>query len=272
MENTFTIKLHNTALFGQYWKPQIAKAVIVLVHGMGEHSGRYKESVIPFLLKGNYAVVAYDLFGHGKTKGKRGNCSGYNALLDSLELAIDKAQTLFNNLPVFIYGHSLGGNIVINYALKRQPKIKAIIATSPFLRLAFKLPKWKVALGKLLFHVFPSITLPSEIDVEAISTIPSQVQQYIQDPLVHDKISPNYLFPVIEAGEYAITNAYKLNVPIFITHGTADRIIDFKGSVAFCKHSKVSDLKLYQDCFHELHHDICAQEMIKAIVNWLDKQ
>lgn len=270
MENTFTLKLHNTELFGQYWKPQVAKAVVVLVHGMGEHSGRYVESVVPYLLKNNYAVIAYDQFGHGKSKGKRGHCPSYNALLESLELVINKGKQLFIDLPVFLYGHSLGGNIVINYALRKQPSIRGVIATSPFLKLAFNPPKWKVALGKFMLFVYPSITMPSEIEVAAISSIPSEVERYIKDPLVHDKISPRYLFPVMEAGEYAISNAQKLKVSTLITHGTGDRIIDFKGSEVFCEHSKLAELIVYENGFHELHHDIFAEELSHAIIKWLD--
>ncbi|WP_055437000.1 alpha/beta hydrolase [Lacinutrix algicola] len=270
MENTFSLKSHNAQLFGQYWKPQIVKAIVVLVHGMGEHSGRYAESVVPYLLKENYAVVAYDQFGHGKTKGKRGNCPSYSALLESLESVIEKAESLFKDLPVYLYGHSLGGNIVLNYALRKQPNIKGVIATSPFLKLAFTPPKWKVNLGRFLFRVLPSITLLSEIEVEAISSIPNEVERYCEDPLVHDKISPMFLFPVIDAGEYALANASKLRIPTFITHGTGDRIIDYKGSIDFSKQSKFATLKLYNNCYHELHHDVCAQEMMQTITKWLN--
>ena len=270
MENTFTFELYNTRFFGQYWKPQVVKAVVVLVHGMGEHSGRYAESVVPYLLKKNYAVVAYDQFGHGKTKGKRGNCPSYNALLESLECVINKAEKLCPDLPVFLYGHSLGGNIVINYALKKESNIKGVVATSPFLKLAFTPPKWKVNFGRFMLKILPSITLPSEIEEAAISSIPSEIARYKEDPLVHDKISPMYLFPVIDASEYALKNASHLKTPTFITHGTGDRIIDYKGSVAFSQQSKVATLKLYNDCYHELHHDICAQEMMQTITKWLD--
>ena len=272
MENTFTFELYNTQLFGQYWKPQVVKAVVVLVHGMGEHSGRYAESVVPYLLKENYAVVAYDQFGHGKTKGKRGNCPSYNALLESLEIVINKAEFLFKDLPVFLYGHSLGGNIVINYALKKESNIKGVMATSPFLKLAFTPPKWKVNLGKFMLTILPSITLPSDIEEAAISSIASEVVRYQEDELVHDKISPMYLFPVMEAGEYALANASNLKIPTFITHGTGDRIIDYKGSVEFCKQSKIAELKLYNHCYHELHHDVCANEMMQTLTKWLNEK
>ncbi|WAC03959.1 alpha/beta hydrolase [Lacinutrix neustonica] len=159
----------------------------------------------------------------------------------------------------------------MNYALRKQPDIKAIVATSPFLRLAFQPPKWKVTLGKLMLKLAPSVTLPSAIEESAISSIPAEVKRYHEDPLIHGKISPMYLFPVIDAGEYAIANAYKLKIPILVTHGTGDRIIDYKGSVDFTNQAHGAELKLYDNGYHELHHDVCAEEMLLTIVKWLDK-
>jgi len=271
MENTFTFNLYDTEFFGQYWEPQVVDAVIVLVHGMGEHSSRFEESVIPHLNKNNFAVVSFDQFGHGKTIGKRGHCPSYEALLESIDSAIEKANILFPEKPIYLYGHSLGGNLVINYALKRNHNIKGVIATSPFLRLAFNPPKWKVAFGKLLLNIWPSLTMPSELEVDAISRDKNEVKKYLDDSLVHDKVSPMYVFPVIDAGEWAIENANKLEVPMLIIHGTGDRITDYKGSQAFCENTKNASLKLFEDGYHELHHDLCKEEFIETILNWLDK-
>lgn len=271
MKQTFNINVQDTELFGQYWAPETAKGVVVLVHGMGEHSGRYEDSVVPHLLKNNYAIVAYDQFGHGQSHGKRGHCPSYEALLESLEYVIKRAKLLFSNVPVFLYGHSLGGNIVINYTIRKQPDVKGVVATSPFLRLAFQPPKWKVALGKLMLKIAPSITMPSEIEEAAISSIPNEVKRYQEDPLNHGKISPMFLFPVINAGEYAIANAHKLKIPMLVTHGTGDRIIDYQGSVAFTNQAHGAELKLYNNGYHELHHDVYAEEMLLTIVKWLDK-
>jgi len=271
MKNTFTFTLHNKKLHGQYWQPKLIKSVIVLVHGMGEHKGRFENSVIKHLINVGYAVVAFDLYGHGKSEGKRGHCPSYNALLDAVEKAIQKAETLFPDKAISLYGHSLGGNIVINYALKRENKLKSIIASSPFLRLAFQPPKWKVSLGKMMLNIFPSITLPSEIDATAISRENNEVKRYTEDKLIHGKISPMYLFPVVEAGQWAINNAQKLDKPILVLHGTGDKIIDHNGSISFCKNTKNAQLELFENGYHELHHDSCKEEFIESIIKWLDK-
>jgi alpha-beta hydrolase superfamily lysophospholipase len=271
MQNTFKFNLYNTKLFGQYWKPESVKAVIVLVHGMGEHSSRYEVSVVPHLVKNGFAVVAFDLFGHGKTKGKRGHCPSYEALLEAIDYTINKAEVLFPDKAIYLYGHSLGGNLVINYTLTKNRVLKGVIATSPFLRLAFNPPKWKVAFGKLLLKVLPSLTMPSEIEVEAISRDETEVKKYCDDALVHDKVSPMYIFPVIAAGEWAIQNANKLQTQMLILHGTGDRIIDYKGSEEFCKNTNNAELTLFENGYHELHHDLCKEEFMQTILKWLDK-
>lgn len=270
MKTAFTFNVSETDLYAQYWQPEEVKSVIVLVHGMGEHSGRYEESVVKYLVENCYAVIAFDLFGHGKSKGKRGHCPSYNALLEAIDQIIKKSEVLFINKPIILYGHSLGGNLVLNYAIRNKNNLKAVIATSPFLRLAFQPPKWKTILGKLMLKIMPSITLQSEIETKAISNIESEVLRYETDELVHDLISPMYLFPVIEAGEYAIAQAKKIKIPTILFHGKADRIIDYKGSVDFNKNSEHCKLHLFKNGYHELHHDIYKEVMLESIVKWLD--
>lgn len=267
--DTFNINSQNTNLFGQYWRPEHTKAVIILIHGMGEHSSRYTDSVVPELLENGYAVLAYDNFGHGRSEGKSGHCPSYEALMNAMEQAIKKATALFPNLPKYLYGHSMGGNLVMNYVLRKQHDIKGVVATSPFLRLAFQPPKWKMALGKAMLNIWPSITLPSGLEVEAISRVASEVKRYEEDPLVHDKVSPMFTFPIIEAGEWAIEHADALNIPLLLLHGTGDRIIDYKGSVEFDDRSDMAELKLFRDGYHELHHDLCKKEFMQSVLDWL---
>lgn len=267
---TYNFNQNNTTIFGQIWQPKNVKAIIILVHGMGEHSSRYKNSLIPCLIENDYAIVAFDQFGHGLSKGKRGHCPNYESLLNLISFAIKKGKELFPNLPVFLYGHSLGGNLVINYSLKRNHHLKGIIATSPFLRLAFQPPKWKMIIGKLLLKILPSLTMSSELDVKAISRDLKEVKQYEEDPLVHDKVSPMYSFPIIKNGEWAIKNAYKLETTMLVLHGTGDQIIDYKASEEFCKNTKNASLKLFKDAYHELHHDLCSEAFFKTIIDWLD--
>lgn len=271
MKHCFTFDYCKTKFYGSFWEAQTNQAVVVLVHGMGEHLGRYKNSVIPVLIENGYHVVAFDHFGHGKTEGKRGHNPGFEYVLESVSKVIKKANTLFPNLPIFLYGHSMGGNTVINYALKRQvDDICGIIVTSPMLQLSMKAPKWKIKLGKIIQKIRPSLTLSSGLNPHHISRIPKEVEYYENDPLCHDKISPNYSITFIETGKWAIQNASTLKKPMLLLHGTGDLICDFKGSVAFAKNNKNVTLKLYENAYHELHHDKCKKEMLNDVISWLN--
>ena len=267
----FNFDYHKTTFFGQYWQPETVKAIVVIIHGMGEHSGRYQH-VAKKLTDNNFGVIAFDHFGHGKTTGKRGHNPGFDTVLESISKLTTKAKKVFGDKPIFLYGHSMGGNAVINYTLRRENNLIGIIATSPMLKLAFNPPAWKLSLGKIMQKIAPSITLGNELNANDISRDKIEVQKYIDDPLVHDKISPNFSLLFIDAGEWAIENASTLKTPMLLLHGTGDKIIDYKGTEAFANNSSKADLKLYKNGYHELQHDLCKDEMLEDIVNWLNNQ
>ena len=267
----FTFNFHKTIFFGQSWQPENTKAVVVLVHGMGEHSGRYKH-VAKELVKNDFGVIAFDHFGHGKTTGKRGHNPNYKAVLESISKLIEKAKEVFGNKPMFLYGHSMGGNAVINYTLRKNNSLVGVIATSPMLKLAFQPPAWKLSLGKIMQKIAPSITLPSELDASGISRIKEEVDAYSNDPLVHDKISPNFSISFFAAADWAIENASKLKTPMYLLHGTADKIIDYKGTQNFANKANMATLKLYEDGYHELQNDECKEELLKDVVDWLNSK
>lgn len=265
----YTFEAFNTNIHCSYASPNQSKGVVVLVHGFGEHSGRYVENVVPMLLDAGLTVVLYDNIGHGKSGGKRGHCPSYEALLDILDEVITKSKSIFPELPLFLYGHSMGGNLVLNYTMRRKNSIVGTVATSPYLRLAFQPPKWKMLIGKAMLKILPSITLPAGLDPKGISRIPEEVEKYTSDPLVHDKVSPMFSFPIMEAGEWAITNASKLTIDTLLLHGTDDPIIDYKGTEAFHQNSDKTILNLFEGGYHELHNDLCGDEMLEAISIWL---
>ncbi len=262
----------NIKIHAGYVEPNEAKGVVVLVHGFGEYSGRYLENVIPMLLNAEFAVVFYDNFGHGKSGGKQGHCPSYNALLQLLDELLNKASSLFPTAPQFLYGHSMGGNLVLNYALRNTHHLRGVIASSPYLRLGFKPPKWKMVLGRTMLNIWPSLTLPVGLDPNGISRIPEEVKNYRSDPLIHDLVSPMFSFPVMDAGKWAIANASSLGVETLLIHGTGDPIIDFMGTREFHENSTTTTLKLFEGGYHELHRDICKAEVLLSIQNWLKEQ
>jgi alpha-beta hydrolase superfamily lysophospholipase len=189
-----------------------------------------------------------------------------------LKEVIERAESVYPEVPLFLYGHSMGANLVLNYALRNQLKIAGIVATSPYLGLAFRPPKWKMVLGKLMLKTLPMVTLPSGLDPKGISRIPEEVEKYRNDPLIHDKVSPMFSFPVIEAGEWAIANATILLTDTLLVHGTGDPIIDFRATEEFHRNSNKTEIKLFDGGFHELHYDVCQQELIEVISEWLKQR
>jgi acylglycerol lipase len=258
-------------IYAQQWYVENPKAVVSIVHGMGEHSGRY-DHVAKFLNANGFSVIAFDQRGHGKSGGKRGHAPSYELLMDDISIFLEQTGALFPNVPVFLYGHSMGGNLVLNYALKNTPDVKGIIASSPWLKLAFEPPAAKITLAKLVNGIYPSLTQSSNLDVSAISKDLAEVNKYKTDPLVHDKISSNMFLSIHNSGLWAIENAPQLKAPLLLFHGTADRITCAKASEEFVKNTpgETTTFKLLENYFHEAHNDLNKQEVLEMIKNWLD--
>ncbi len=146
-------------LYAQAWQPEGSpKAVLCLVHGLGEHSGRYVH-VAKYLSERGLALLAFDLRGHGKSQGQRGHAPTYEAFLDDIAQLLDEASARFPTCPRFLYGHSLGGNLVLNAILRRRPPLNGAIVTGPLLCPAFDPPGWKLLLGKLMSAAWPTLSM-----------------------------------------------------------------------------------------------------------------
>ena len=166
----------------------------------------------------------------------------------------------------------MGGNAVINYVLRKKNSLKGVIATSPFLKLAFQPPAWKLFMGKILQKIAPSVTMPNELNASELSRIQDEVDAYVNDPLIHDKISATFSLGFIDSGKWAIENANKLETRMYLLHGTHDKIIDYKGTQEFASNTKKATLKLYEGGYHELQNDLCKEEMLEDVLNWLNSQ
>ena len=258
-------------LFGQSWIPQKeVKAVINFVHGIGEHSDRYQEWM-PFFTKADFAVFAIEYRGHGRSFGKRGYIKNYNDILNDIDVLLEKSKEKYNDLPHFIYGHSLGGNLVSNYILRRETNLKAAIITSPWLWLSKEPSAVLMTISKLLYKIAPGLTISSGLKTSDISQVKKVVEDYKKDSLVHGKISLEMFFSAYNNGKWAVENANQLTIPVLLLHGTADHICSHKGSEAFRNNNvaKVS-LKLWENMYHELHNESIREEHATYIIDWIN--
>ena len=258
-------------LFGQYWTPDNdIKGVICLVHGMGEHIGRFHDFA-EFMAQAGYATIGFDHRGHGKSEGKRGHTPSYELLLDGVAGLLNKADEVFPGKQQVLYGHSMGGNVVANYVLKRKPVIAGVVMSSPWLKLAFDPPAIQLKLGKLVNSIFPGFTQSTKLDVDAISRVPEEVKKYQNDPLVHDKISTTFFLSVHDQGLWALEHASEFPLPLLIFHGSADKLTSAPASQEFAgKIKKNVTLKIFEGAYHETHNDTTRLEVYTLVKNWLD--
>ncbi len=268
----FEIQVAGIPLHGYLYPLPDPKAVVLIVHGMGEYGRRYERFVIPRLLDNGFSVIAYDQFGHGSNPGKKGHHPGQEYLLESIDKCLEKAKQSFGELPVILYGHSMGGNVSLSYVLERPGSIAGAVISSPFLRLSFDPPAWKLTLGRMLGKIFPSLTLANEIDAHAISRIPNEVEAYLEDPLIHDRVSPAYSIALMEKGENIIKRAHEINVPLLLLHGSGDQLTDPGASRELA--DRAGDNVEYHEVkggYHELHHDLQRQEVMNHILSWTNE-
>ncbi len=260
-------------LYAQGWQPETEpKGVVCLVHGLGEHSGRY-EHLAAFLNQAGYALLAFDLRGHGKSEGQRGYAPSYEALLDDIARLLDEAANRYPDLPRFLYGHSLGGNLVINYALRRRPQLAGVIATGPFFRAAFEPPAWKLTLARIMYNLWPTLSLSNELDRQALSRDPEVVRDYDEDPLVHDRLTPRLTMDMFQAGLWALEHASELSLPLLLMHGSADRLCSVQASREFA--ARAGDrctLKIWDGFYHEIHNEPEQEQVFEYLLEWLNSR
>ena len=260
----------NLTVYAHGWNPEgKMKAVVCLVHGIGDHSGRYAH-VGEFLNQAGYALFAFDHRGHGKTEGKRGHIPCCDTVMHDIVDHLKQADEHYPNMPVYLYGQSMGGNLVLNYALRYQPRLTGIISTAPMLRLAFKPSKPKEILAKCLIRLWPTLSMPNGLDTADLSRDPAVVNAYDNDTLTHDRVTPCFL-RLIEAGEWALENASQFPLPLLIMHGGEDRITSAEISRDFAERAgELCTLRIWDGLYHEIHNEPEKQEVLQKMVDWLD--
>ena len=260
-------------MYAKGWAPEKEpKAVICLIHGLGEHIGRYEHVGAAFAEAG-YALLGFDHRGHGRSSGPRGHTPSYDALMDDMASFIQQARERYPGKPCFLYGHSMGGNLVMNYSLRRKPDLAGVIATDPLLKLAFAPPAIKVALGRFMNNIAPGFTQASGLETKALSRDPKVIDAYINDPLVHDKISARLFLGLLDGGQYAFDHASEFPLPMLLMHGTADRLTSAEASRQFgAAAPKFVTTELWEGWFHEIHNELEKEKVLAKMIAWLDAQ
>jgi len=270
-ETQVTVKSKDgLVLVGREWKPMgEARGVVCLVHGIGEHVGRYPHVAAAFNQAG-YAMIGVDQRGHGRSEGPRGHTPSYDAFLDDIDVQLAEAAGRHPGKPLFLYGHSLGGNFVLFYSLRRRPRLAGVIASAPSLRLAFKPPAWKTTMGRLMYNLIPAFSMPSGLETAALSHDPSVVDAYIHDPLVHNRVSARLGIGMIDIGEWILAHASEFSLPLLVFIGSEDRLTSVDASREFA--SKVPGnctFKIWDGLYHETHNEPQKAEVLDYMIQWI---
>jgi len=261
-----------TSLFFQGWQTELEqRGVICLIHGLGEHSGRY--AYLAGQLNGaGYTLLTYDLRGHGKSEGQKGHVSSFEDYLKDTDTLLKEAQDRYPGAALFIYGHSLGALIVIDFVLHRKPKLNGVIVTGLSNKTALQEQKLKVALAKMLGAIMPTVSLSSGLIPSTISRDAEVVRQYVNDPLVHNQVSLGWGKSTLEAIAWTEQHASEWTLPVLFMHGEKDQLGYAEGSKEFASKIKGDcTLKIWPGLFHEVHNEPEKDEVFAFLRNWLDE-
>jgi len=240
---------------------------ITFVHGFGEHIGRY-EHVFPVYSAAGFIINAFDHRGHGKSEGPRAHTPAIENSLNDISLIVAKADP---TLPHFIYGHSMGGAFSLLYLERLPHQFTGAIITDPLIKLHFTVPALKVAVGRLVSKIAPQHAMYNELRPEALSRDQEIGKKYVEDPLVLRNITTRMGSVLLDMGDWIITDAPKITVPILMVHGTADTVtsIDATKQVYGLVSSSDKTLKLFEGWYHEPHNEIGKEELFALVTDWL---
>jgi acylglycerol lipase len=259
-------------IFAQSWEPTILqpKAVVCLVHGLGEHTSRYAHVAEAFCRQG-FVLFGADLRGHGRSCGARGHISSIEDFMQDIDELLTQARVRYPGLPIILYGHSLGGTQVLYYGLTHKPDVKGVIATSSGLHTALDQQYLKLMVIKILGSLMPNTSISSNLDAKSISRDEKVVQAYINDPLVHDKVTLGFGKIMDGIASWTLTHASEFPLPLLLLHGRADKITFPTSSIEFAAPIKGKcTLVLWDDAYHELHNEPEKNEVFKTMTLWMD--
>ena len=268
-ESTFE-GFSGTQLYYQKWEPEEkSKAILIIIHGIGEHSGRYM-NIVNYFTPLDITIYSFDNRGHGRSPGKRGHILNWEEFREDVKCFIEMIQEFDGHLPVFLMGHSLGGLIVLNYALHYPQGIKAIIASGPVL-VPPSISHFLLFLSRALSKILPSFSVDTKLNVHAISRDPEVVRAYQEDPLVHSKASARLGTEFTRTMNWTFQHAEEFSLPLMIVHGGSDQLVPVTGSYEFYKRmtSEDREIHIYEGGFHEPHNDIDRIKVLKDIEKWI---
>lgn len=241
---------------------------MVLVHGLGEHSSRYGH-VAGALVGRGLAVAGWDLRGHGRSSGTRGDVATGEVLVDDLAAVCARARE--DGVPLFIFAHSLGGQVALRLLERDAAVCRGAVIASPWLRLAFNPPWWKLLLARLAMGVWPGFVQTREMRADRLSRDAGHMASFPDANLVHQRISARMYFALRAGGERIFAEAGAVRTPLLLLHGDDDAVTSHHATCDFFERAGSADktLRIYPGARHETHNEIERAEVLREIGDWM---
>ena len=270
-EGTFK-GIRNASIYYQCWLPEgESTAVLLIVHGLAEHSGRYMNVVNHFVPLG-YAVYGVDHVGHGKSSGTRVYVERFEDYTDTLKIYFDMVRHWQPEKPVFLVGHSMGGLIGAVYLLDHQAELTGAVLSGPAVKVHDTVSPAFIFVGKLISVLMPKLGLIG-LEAEGVSRDPAVVQAYVNDPLVcRGKVTARLSAEFVKAIRRVAAEATKITLPILILQGSADRLVDPKGAQMLydAVNSVDKTIKIYDGLYHEVYNEPEHGQVLGDVKAWLE--
>ena len=254
------------------WPHPGAGITFAVVHGLGEHAGRYERFAKAMAMHG-MGTFAVDLRGHGKSPGQRGHVDSWSQWTDDVSAFVEHVESVAGG-EVLPLGHSFGGAAMLSTVLAgKLPRSRRFIVSSAALKVKVEVPAWKIKLGTATSRLIPKLALDNEVDPKLLSRLPEVVEAYRSDPLVHSKISSRLYTEWLAATRHILDHAGEIKIPFLILAGTDDGLIDPAGSQELHERApSMSELRLLDGRYHEPFNDRDNEEVFTLITNWLAKR
>ena len=263
-------------IFYRQYQAESERARMVIVHGLGEHSGRYGNVIERVLPKG-ISIWVPDHRGHGQSGGQRGHVLNFVQYLTDLQGMLNMAKNdAPAEMPCFLLGHSMGGLIALYFAQRYPGLIDAVVASSPCLGMVIDIPAVKKVMGSVMSYVWPGLSMGNELDAAKISRDPKVVSAYEKDPLVHDRVSARFFTELLSAMESVNQQAADLKVPVLMQVAGDDHLVNAGSSKQFFSSLTVEDrtLLVYDDLYHEIYNapEEDKRKVLDDLVDWLEER
>ena len=264
--------LENTKLYVKLRVPDGRMvALVVMVHGIGEHGGCYDEWAEKFVAQ-SIGFLTFDLRGHGLSPGIRGHAS-INILKNDLRKVINEVRKKYTGIPIILFGHSMGGQVVLSHAFDETVMVDGVVASSPMLKLVNP-PSKLVYLARWASKITPWITLKTGIKAEQLSHTDAEKRKSTKkDPLLQKRISIKLFSDMYANGDMIVrSDNLSSDIPILLMHGSDDKIVSFEANEQFAKkNQKIIDFKQWQNMYHDLLFDTGKEKVFEYVLQWLSK-